>query len=119
MAKTAEKKAAKKKAAKKASEAKAGDVIARDKYKYEATEIKTADGKKKKVVDNGDRVSAALRGLSADEVVKVAKANGIEIKDSWANLNEGMRRMAAGNALRGVVRSGKSIDVNGKKVASL
>jgi len=61
MAKSA-KKAAKKAAPKAAKADAAGDVIDRSKYKYEATEIKDADGKKKKVIDNGDRVSAALRG---------------------------------------------------------
>jgi len=96
-----------------------GDKIDRGKYKYEATEITDKDGKKRKVIDNGDRLSAALRGLSADEVIGIARKNGVDVKDGWKNLNEGMRRMAAGNALRAVVRDGKSVDVNGKKVASL
>ncbi len=109
-----------KKATKKAAKAAdSGDVINRDKYKYDGYELKTKDGKKKRGRDNGDRIAEATRGLSADDVIKAVKANGGEANPKWDSLNEGMKRMAAGNALRAIVRSGKTVEVGGKRVASL
>lgn len=112
-------KGSKKKAAKAAETKNGGDVIDRSKYTYETSEIKTADGKKKKVRDNGDRVAEAIRGMDADAVVKALKANGGKVNDAWSKLNAGMRRMAAGNALRALVRAGTTVEIGGKRVASL
>lgn len=96
-----------------------GDIIDRGRYQYERHEIKLESGKKKKVRDNGDRIAEALRGLSPDDAVKAVRDNGGEVNDNWKNLNPGLRRLAAGNALRAIVRSGKTVEVGGKRVASL
>ena len=118
MVKTAKaKKVVKTKSAKKNGDG--GDIIDRDRYKYERHEIKLEGGKNKKVRDNGDRVAEALRGMTPDDVVKAVRDNGGEVKENWKNLNPGLRRLAAGNALRAIVRSGKTVEVGGKRVASL
>lgn len=110
--------AAKKKGAKKARKTKTdgtGSVIDRSKHKYQVHEVKTASGKRKSV-DNSDRIAAALRGLDADGVKKVAKDNGLTLKEYP---NEGMLRMNVGNMLRGMVRRKEKVNIDGKSVASL
>lgn len=128
MAKTPRKAAAKKKAAapKKApaaprkravevaSEASGEGVrIDRAKYQYEAhKDVKTASGRAS--LDNGDAVADALRGRSLDEVMQAVVDSGGEVKDNWANLNQGMARMSAGNTLRGLYRKMGRIKIGGR-----
>lgn len=73
-------------------------------------------GKKKRVVDNDDRVSVALRGLTLDEVVKAAKDNDIEVKKYP---NAGMLRMNLANIMRGMVRNKRPVIISGKSIASV
>ena len=108
--------AAKKKKAKKAAKTD-GSVIDRSKYEYKAETITGEDGKKKRTVSNGDRISQALKGLSAADVKKAAKDNGLTLKDY---ANDGMLRMNVGNMLRGLVRKGEvKVSIDGKTIASL
>lgn len=94
---------AKTKAKKKADTA---SVISKEKAAtYKVSDVKTASGKRKSV-DNDDKVAKALRGKSVDDLAKIASKNklGDRFKTWRGNLNEGMVRMAIGNALRAMVR---------------
>jgi hypothetical protein len=68
---------------------------------YHKSNVKTASGVRF-AVDCNDAVAKSLRGLSMDELKKVAKENGLidRFNAKWANLNSGLCRMALGNALR-------------------
>lgn len=107
--------AAKKKAVKKSKKTD-GTVIDREKYDYDTQVVKDKDGKNKRVTSNGDRIAEALKTLDAEGVKKVAKDNGLTLKDYP---NAGMLRMNVGNMLRGKVRKGEKVTINGKTVASL
>lgn len=68
----------------------------------------------------GDRLDVAIRdALEGDEasLTKIAKANNIPYV--WQALNRGLQRMNLSNVLRARVKRGESVDVLGKKIASL
>jgi len=115
-AKTTKPKAAK--AAKpKATKTEGGNIAAN--YEYEKTKIKTADGKSKTVVDNGDRVATFMRGSDEKQLKAVAKENSIDWDPSKYK-NPGLARMAFGNRLRALVRNPDvKVTIDGKAVASL
>lgn len=109
-----------KKAAKEAPKGDAvGSVIDTTKYadRYKQNDTKTASGRKG--IDVGDRIAKALRGLDVKAVVKAVKDNGGTVNPNWEKLNPGLARMAAGNVLRGLVRKGTTVEVEGTKIASL
>jgi len=84
--------------------------VIRDKYKVH--DVKTGSGKRR-AVDNDDRVSVALRGLTEKEWATVAKENAVKIK---ASLTPGLRRLALGNSLRRLMRINGKITVLGATV---
>ncbi len=62
--------------------------------------------------NNGDDIAALLKEANLAEV---AKANGIDL-NRWAGRNNGMVRMNLGNVLRGMIRRGEKVIINGKTV---
>lgn len=92
-------------------------VVDTEKYQYEKADAKTAGGRR--CVDNADRVASMLRGKSIDDIRAIFKANKLEFRSNWDDLNPGLVRMSAGNVLRGLVRKGTSIKIDNKSVASL
>lgn len=113
--KTAPKKvAAKKVAAKKVAKKVApkninGEVTMKDQLKAHSenyTKHKMEDGRT--VIDNGDEVAEALRGMDLEEVYKYAaktlKQPLAELKAKYEHLNKGQQRMNLGNRLRKAVR---------------
>lgn len=93
-------------------------VVNTEKYQYERVVVETADGKKRHTADKGDRLAVALRPVSLADLHKIAKTYDIDPR-KYADRNPGLQRMAIGNALRGVVRKGTTVEVAGKKIASL
>lgn len=91
-----------------------GPRIDRSRYQYDAAGTKSASGRK--TVNNGDLLAKALEGKDSAAVIEVLTSNGGEAKDTWANLNEGMRRMSAGNVLRALWRKNGHVTVDGKRV---
>lgn len=86
------------------------NVVDRSRYGYQANkEQKTAGGRAS--VDNNDPLAQALRGLDADAVVDLVRANGGEVNPNWEHLNQGLRRMSAGNILRKLARRSEGIKV--------
>lgn len=69
--------------------------------KYHVSDTRTASGKRKSV-DCNDTVAKSLRGKSVADLKKIAKENGLSDRfdATWSKLNEGLCRMALGNALR-------------------
>lgn len=59
-------------------------------------------------LDNDDQLAQALRGLTPDKVVATAERlcglKSGELKARYAKLNNGQRRMNAGNRIRGAVK---------------
>lgn len=96
-------------------------MIDRSKYKYDPisyTDPKT--GKKRRSLGNGDAVARAMLGLSADDLVTVCKANGLdELAAKKDAINPGQFRMMVGNALRGLVRKGTAVNVGDHEITSL
>lgn len=80
-----------------------------DRSRYQKYDTKTAGGRPS--VDNGDPLAEALRGMTAEQVIQVLEANGGAAKEGWANLNVGMQRMNAGNALRAILKKNGSVIV--------
>lgn len=91
-----------------------GPRIDRSRYQYSSSDTKSASGRK--TVNNGDLLAKALEGKNSEAVVEILVANGGEPKDTWANLNEGMRRMSAGNVLRALWRKNGHVTIEGKRV---
>lgn len=65
--------------------------------------------------DNGDDVATMLRGLTPLAIVKAAEIlcgmKEGELQERYAKLNNGQRRMNAGNRIRGLIKKGKkSVD---------
>lgn len=60
--------------------------------------------------DCGDEIAALLKEV---DLFKVADENNINIS-RWAGKNNGMLRMNLGNVLRGRVRRGEHVVINGK-----
>lgn len=85
--------------------------------RYVTSETKTAGGKRRSV-DKGDRLAQLLRGKSVEDLLKVARENGIQA-ERWVHLNPGRFRMQVGRALRMIMRTGVSLIVDGKKVDKL
>lgn len=99
----------------------AGGLIDRKKYNYQATKIKTKDGKVRKSYGNGDAVAKAMLGLDSDQLVTVIKKNKLDDKlgKHIGNVNAGQMRMFVGNALRALVRKGNTVTIGKHQVASL
>jgi len=75
---------------------------------YQAT--KAASGHAS--LDNGDAIAQILRGLQPDAVVKLAErvVQGYtegELAERYAKLNQGQRRMNAGNLIRNAAKRGE------------
>jgi hypothetical protein len=78
---------------------------------------------------NGDNVAVALKAaetinsegrpsLDWDTMLTIAKANDIDLS-AYAHLNPGQKRMNLGNKLRGMVKSGKTVVIGKKRIATL
>lgn len=79
--------------------------------KYREAYVPTVSHNGNSSLDNGDEVAALLRGLSPNETCAVADvmfdvAPGYH-RERWQSLNEGSRRMNAGNRIRALVRRGE------------
>lgn len=73
------------------------------KDRYTTTTIEGADGKKRRVTDNGDEVAVMMRDVTGlDQIREFARKHGLEdrLNEKWSHLNAGQQRMAVGNALR-------------------
>lgn len=95
-----------------------------DRSKYEYGTVRVADPKTGKVrnsTSNGDSVARALLAIPFDDLMKVAKKNGIEdtIAKHVNNLNPGQVRMITGNALRAKVRKGEEVIIGDVVVKKL
>lgn len=92
-----------------------GGVVDRSRYAYEShKDVKTASGRAS--VDNGDPLAEKLRGKSSEDVIELVRVNGGEVPDKWKNLNPGLARMAAGNALRKLAKRTEGIKIDGKRM---
>lgn len=113
---------AKKAANRKRDEAMTGkdsnSVVNTERYQYEKVVVEGPDGKKRHTADNADRLAAALRETPLKDLLKIAKGHGIDVA-KYSERNVGLQRMAIGNALRGVIRKGTTVEIGGKKIASL
>lgn len=74
----------------------------------------------KKSLNNGDGVAAILSGKSSLEVMQIAESlldmEPGALQSRYARLNEGQKRMNAGNLIRGAVGKGKIAVVEGELV---
>lgn len=84
---------------------------------YITSNVKTASGKRKSV-DTGDCLAKLLRGKSVEDLLKVAKDNGVQA-ERWLHLNPGRFRMQVGRALRMILNAGNPLIVDGLKVKTL
>jgi hypothetical protein len=90
-------------------------VVDRSKYSYVAhRDQKTASGRTS--VDNDDPIAAALRGKTASEAADLVEQNGGTVNPKWAELNEGLARMSAGNVLRKLAKRTEGVKIDGKRI---
>jgi len=96
---------------------KAVDEVYRDRYDTDPV-YKTESGGPS--ITNNDNLAWALKGKTEEELFHVAVENGLEAKwDDLANVNKGMRRMTIGIILRGMVRRGEQVTVQGDPIEKL
>lgn len=86
-------------------------------YVYEKRDAKTASGRT--VVDCGDAIAVALRGKDFKEIKGILKENGAEINKAWDDIHVGRAKMSASNVLRGMVRRGEKVKVDGRIIKDL
>lgn len=110
---------AKKKAgAKKAPAVEEGAANGTKRYKYAKVEgVKTTTGRT--VVDCGDAIAVALRGKDFSEVKTILKENGADVNKAWDAIHVGRAKMSASNVLRGMVRRGEKVKIDGRIVKTL
>lgn len=97
-------------------------MIDRTKYKYESIRIIDPDtGKVRNAVSNGDAVARAMLAVKFDDLIKIAKKNGLEDKvaQHLNSVNPGQFRMIVGNALRGKVRKGEPVTIGPHEIKKL
>lgn len=79
--------------------------------KYRATYVKVVSNSGNASLNNGDEVAALLQGLSPDETCAVADHLFGELPgthfEKYAHLNNGSRRMNAGNRIRALIKRGE------------
>jgi hypothetical protein len=79
--------------------------VVKKKYREGYDKVKRADGRRS--MDNGDRVSIALRNLSGEGIKRIVEKFSPESVGRWDHLNIGMRSMNGRNMLRRLVKQGK------------
>jgi len=79
--------------------------VVKKKYREGYDKVKRADGRRS--MDNGDRVSIALRNLSGEGIKRIVEKFSPESIGRWDHLNDGMRSMNGRNMLRRLVKQGK------------
>lgn len=79
--------------------------VVKKKYREGYDKVKRADGRRS--MDNGDRVSIALRNLSGEGIKRIVEKFSPESIGRWDHLNIGMRSMNGRNMLRRLVKQGK------------
>ena len=105
-----------KKAARKASRNSNGKSIIADTFRSQYKKDKahkTESGAPS--VHCGDGLASAMAGLDNDTITKVARENKVDA-GKWSSLNPGQIRMNLGNVLRGMIRRGEKVTVQGKAV---
>jgi len=95
--------------------------IDRDKYVYEVTRVRGADGRMKASRTNGDAVARAMLGMSPQQVEEVIAQNGLSDKlgRHIGVRTPGQLRMLAGNALRHMLKQGSSIVIGDNTIKRL
>lgn len=97
-------------------------VVDTEKFNYDTTKIRGADGKVRHSKNNGDAVANAMLVFIAGggDIKKVVKANGLTKKmEGRDGLNAGLYRMNVGVQLRKLVRDGTPVvigDITVKKL---
>lgn len=98
-------------------------IIDRSKYNYERKQYADPEtGKRRSTYSNGDAVANAMLGLSADQLEKVMKDNGLEEKlgkHLTGAANPGQFRMLLGNSLRAKVKRGEPVTIGEHTVKKL
>jgi hypothetical protein len=79
--------------------------VVKKKYREGYDKVKRPDGRRS--MDNGDRVSIALRNLSGEGIKRIVEKFSPESIGRWDHLNIGMRSMNGRNMLRRLVKQGK------------
>lgn len=83
---------------------------------YVSHDVATKGGRKS--INNNDALAIALMGKDSDATFDVLRANGLE-PGVWDHLNEGMKKMNAGNKLRALIKKGTPVTVDGIQVTAL
>lgn len=89
-------------------------MIDRTKYAYQSTRVTDPKtGKVRVSVGNMDAVARAMLLVTSDDLIKIAKKNGLDKYDAAKrdSVNPGQFRMQVGNALRGKVRKGEEVTI--------
>lgn len=91
-----------------------------DRSRYDYSTVRVADPKTGKVrhsTGNGDAVARAMLAITADDLPKLVKKNGLpELKHGS---NPGQFRMIVGNSLRAKVRKGEEVTIGDVVVKKL
>lgn len=97
----------------------AGQVLDTKKYKYERAKVRGPDGKARYTAGNKDAVAKSLLGMSKQDLLDVAKANGLKMEGHYESRNSGHFRMIVGQALRSILIKGGKIVIRGVEIAAL
>jgi hypothetical protein len=92
----------------------AGKSIIPDAYRSQYKKVKgvkTESGAP--AVHCGDGLAGLMAGLDNDAIAKVGRENKVDVA-KWSKLNPGQVRMNLGNVLRGMIRRGEKVTVQGK-----
>jgi hypothetical protein len=101
---------------------KGASVVDTEKFNYETTKIRGADGKLRHSRGNQDAIAKAMLVFVAagGDIKKVVKANGLTKKmEGRDGLNAGLYRMNVGVQLRKLVRDGTPVVIGDITVKSL
>lgn len=96
-----------------------GQVVDTKKYKYDRIKVRGPDGVARYTAGNKDAVAKCLIGMSKEDLLQVAKGNGLKMAEHYKARNSGHFRMIVGQALRSIVQKGGKVQINGVEIESL